>query len=54
MILTSDVDKASLYDGGPKSMVVIGFIKQTEIPIHLALGDGSMVFQPIEGNKVML
>ncbi len=47
-----DVDKASLFDGGPKSLVVVGFIQQNEIPIHLAIGDGSMVFQPIEGNQV--
>ena len=47
-----DVDKASLFDGGPKSLVVVGFISQNEIPIHLAIGDGSMVFQPIEGNQV--
>ena len=33
-------------------MVVVGFVQQSEIPIHLALGDGTMVFQPIEGNQV--
>lgn len=51
LIAVQDVDKASLFDGGPKSLVVVGFIQQNEIPIHLAIGDGSMVFQPIEGNQ---
>ncbi len=51
--LFSEVDKASLFDGGPKSLMLVGFIKQSEIPIHLVLGEGSMVFQPIEGNEVL-
>lgn len=50
--MTSDVDKRNLFDGGPKSMIVVGFVKQNEVPLHLVLGDGSMAFQPIEGNEV--
>ena len=52
LIFFTDVDKASLFDGGPKSMIVVGFAQQSEIPIQLALGDGNMVFQPVEGNQV--
>ena len=46
-----DVDKDNLFDGGPKSMIVIGFIQQNEIPVHLLLGDGNMIFQSIEENE---
>ena len=49
-----DVDKDNLFDGGPKSMIVIGFIQQNEIPVHLLLGDGNMIFQPIEENEARL
>ena len=49
-----DVDKDNLFDGGPKSMIVIGFIQQNEIPVHLLLGDGNMIFQPLEENEARL
>lgn len=50
LIAISEVDKAN-YDGGPKSLKLVGFINRRQIPFHLLLGDGSMIFLPTEGDS---
>ena len=37
----SEVEKsAAKYEGGPKSLLLIGFVKRAEVPVSLLLGDG--------------
>ena len=36
---------AAKYEGGPKSLILIGFVKRAEVPVTLMLGEGCMVFQ---------
>ena len=44
----SEVEKsAAKYEGGPKSLLLIGFVKRAEVPVSLLLGDGCMMFQPL-------
>ena len=40
------------YDGGPKSMTVIGFIPVLKLPRNMVLGDGCMAFQPVDDDEV--
>jgi len=48
LITISDADKENSYDGGPKSMKVVGFMERSKVPFDLLVGDGSMVFQSTE------
>ena len=44
----SEVEKsAGKYESGPKSLILIGFVKRAEVPVSLLLGDGCMMFQPV-------
>ncbi|TRY72363.1 hypothetical protein TCAL_01009 [Tigriopus californicus] len=52
LITVAEEDKASFsYDGGPKSLCVLGFVPQSDIQRQWLLGDGSMVFQPVEDDE---
>nr|AIL94178.1 Ku80 [Tigriopus japonicus] len=52
LITVADEDKAAFsYDGGPKSLCVLGFVPQDDIQRQWLLGDGSMVFQPVEDDE---
>ena len=47
----SEVEKsAGKYDGGPKSLLLIGFVKRAEVPVSLLLGEGCMMFKPVDSN----
>lgn len=48
-----DLKKQYKYDGGDKRMSVLGFVKQEDIQRQYLLGDGCMVFQPVEGDEVL-
>eukprot|EP00096_Caligus_rogercresseyi_P006682 TRINITY_DN2339_c0_g1_i3.p1 TRINITY_DN2339_c0_g1~~TRINITY_DN2339_c0_g1_i3.p1 ORF type:complete len:692 (+),score=194.79 TRINITY_DN2339_c0_g1_i3:80-2155(+) len=51
LITVSEEDKANFnYEGGAKSLKVIGFIKQDQIPHQYLLGNGNMVFLPTEND----
>ena len=41
------------YNGGAKNLSVLGFVKQEDIPRQLVVGDGCMVFQPVDGDEVI-
>ena len=51
--LIPDADKENSYDGGPKSMKVVGFMERSKVPFDLLVGDGSMVFQSTEDDAVI-
>lgn len=53
VVPVTEDDKANhKYDGGPKSLAVFGCVKQDDIQRNMVLGDGCMVFQPVEGDEV--
>jgi hypothetical protein len=54
LIAVTDVDKQSSFNGGEKSLIVVGFITRGQIPYQYLLGDGSFVFQPTDGDAVRL
>ena len=50
--LIPDADKENSYNGGPKSMKVVGFMERSNVPFDLLVGEGSMVFQSNEDDAV--
>jgi len=45
----SEVERsAKKFESGPKSLILIGFVKRNEIPVTYLIGDGYMMFQPVE------
>ena len=43
----SEVEKsAGKYEAGPRSLILIGFVKRAEVPVSLLLGEGCMTFLP--------
>ncbi len=52
LVAVSDEDKQNFtYESGPKNFSVIGFVARSEIHHHYLLGDGCMVFQPVEEDE---
>merc|ERR1719167_473278 len=47
----SEAEQAAGYEAGPKSLTVLGFVEQVKVDFHLLCGNGTMVFQPTEGNN---
>ena len=45
------VDQENTYQSGPKAFTVVGFVSDSEIPLHLVVGDGCLVFQPVDGDE---
>lgn len=53
--LHSEEDKTNFkYEAGPKNLAVIGFVSQDQIQREHLIGDGCMVFQPIENDEVSI
>uniref|UniRef100_A0A0K2UUL8 Xray repair crosscomplementing protein 5like [Strongylocentrotus purpuratus] n=1 Tax=Lepeophtheirus salmonis TaxID=72036 RepID=A0A0K2UUL8_LEPSM len=51
LITVSEEDRANFhYEGGGKSLKVIGFIKKDQIPNQYLLGNGNMAFLPTEND----
>ncbi len=40
------------YDGGPKSMSIVGFVSQQQVLRQYLIGDGCMIFQPVQEDEV--
>ena len=52
-VFLSDEDKATYaYEGGEKSLILMGFAPQAAIQMSFLIGDGCMVFQPPENDDV--
>jgi len=48
----SETEKsAKKFQSGPKSLILIGFVKRAEIPVTYLMGDGYMMFQPVEDSE---
>jgi len=48
----SEVEKAAkIYESGPKSLMVVGFVKRAEVPVTQLIGDGYMMFQAVKGSE---
>ena len=49
----SEEDKTNFkYEAGPKNLAVIGFVSESQIQRQYLIGDGCMIFQPIENDEV--
>merc|ERR1719414_189247 len=45
-----DILLTSGYEGGPKSLTLLGFVRTECLDISQLTGNGTMIFQPTEGN----
>jgi len=51
LVTVTDEDKATYaYEGGEKSLILMGFAPQAAIQMSFLIGDGCMVFQPPEND----